>query len=82
MNAWMLPFALVLIIIGLIVAFPVMTAMQPAMTAGIAAGGNATWLPYVDFQNAVLSNMKWIALVAVMFIAVFGGLAIIVKTQE
>lgn len=81
MNAWMLPFAVILIIIGVIVAAPIFVGMKPALDAGVTTAtlGNTTVIPYWGFENAVLANIKWIALTIVLLVAVLGGIAVIWK---
>jgi len=84
MNAWMLPFAIILIIIGLIVVGPIFVGMKPALDAGVTtafgnATGNSTFLPYQSFQDSILLNMKWIALIIVSIVAVLGGIAVLWK---
>ncbi len=49
------------------IGFIAFGAFKPALDAGVASGGNATWLPYYQFQDAILHNM-WLVIIGFIFI--------------
>lgn len=61
---------IIVIFLGLLclgVGFIAFGAFKPALDIGVASGGNATWLPYYQFQDAILANM-WIVIIVFILI--------------